>query len=146
MADHARPGGLTALAVLNFVFGGVGALGIMLLYALTATASQVISAAEAAAGEAASAAPGLGLIWAGVALSTVTVALQIVSGVGYLALKRGLGQRAGTLYGVVSIVSSLFTAFELDQGFGTGTVLGLVYPVLTIVLLNGTFKDDFVNP
>ena len=35
MAEGKRPGGLTALAVLNFVFGGLGALGILALIAGT---------------------------------------------------------------------------------------------------------------
>jgi hypothetical protein len=146
MADHKRPGGLTALAVLNFVFGAFGALGVMALFALTATASHLVSEFEQAGGEVTSAGPAISVVWAGIGLSALSVALLIVSGIGYLGLKRGLGQKTGTLYGVVSIGSSLLTAFGLDQGFGVGAIIGLVYPVLTIVLLNGTFKDDFVNP
>jgi hypothetical protein len=145
MADHKRPGGLTALAVLNFVFGGLGALGVLALFALTSAAGELSSALENAGGEVTSHGPGLGMIWVGVALSAVSVVLLLVSGVGYLGMKKGMGQKGGTLYGVVSIISSLFSVFALSTGFGAGTIIGLVYPVLTIVLLNTTFKDDFVN-
>ena len=30
-------------------------------------------------------------------------------------------------------------------GFNIGTIIGLVYPLLTLALLNTTFKDDFVR-
>jgi uncharacterized membrane protein YkvI len=33
----------------------------------------------------------------------------------------------------------------LHQGFGIGNLIGLIYPVLTLILLNTTFKDDLVN-
>jgi hypothetical protein len=34
---------------------------------------------------------------------------------------------------------------ELGGGFSIGTIVGLIYPVLTLVLLNGTFKHDLVR-
>jgi len=30
-------------------------------------------------------------------------------------------------------------------GFGIGTIVGLIYPLLTLMLINTTFKDDLVN-
>jgi hypothetical protein len=29
--------------------------------------------------------------------------------------------------------------------FGIGTIIGLIYPVLTLILVNTAFKDDLVN-
>ncbi len=117
----------------------------MALFALTSTASQMVDAAEQLGGDVTSHGPSMGMIWAGVALSAVSVVLLIVSGIGYLGLKKGMGQKMGSLYGIISIASSLFSAFVLGTGFGAGTIIGLVYPVLTLFLLNSTFKDDFVN-
>ena len=33
----------------------------------------------------------------------------------------------------------------VHTGFGIGTIIGMIYPVLTLYLLNTTFKDDLVN-
>jgi hypothetical protein len=89
--------------------------------------------------------PGAGMIYVSLALSLVSVLLLIVSGVGYLGLKKMLGRTMGNAYAVVSIASSVIGIVMLNTGFGLSTIIGLVYPVLTLILLNTTFKDDFVN-
>jgi len=68
---------------------------------------------------------------------------MIVSGVGYLGQKRFLGRTMGNAYAVTSLASSGLGI--VVSGFGIGTIIGLVYPVLTLALINGTFKDDLVN-
>ncbi len=138
MAEGKRPGGLTALAVLNFVFGGLGALALLALWALISAADQVDT------NEVARASGGTGLLYVSLLMSTVSVGLLIASGVGYLGQKRMLGRTLGTVYGVLALVS---TGVGLAAGveFGIGTLIGLVYPVLTLILLNTTFKDDLVN-
>lgn len=140
MSDGKRPGGLTALAVLNFVFGGLGALGLLLLFGM-------LSAAETASGGQVSTEiakhPGAGLVWVTILLTLASVALMITSGVGYLGQKRFLGRTLGNAYAVVSLIG---TAIGISvSGFGIGTIIGLVYPVLTLMLINTTFKDDLVN-
>jgi hypothetical protein len=139
-----RPGGLTALAVLNFVFGGLGVLGILALVALLSLASAVVS--EASGGTASvSSAPGAGIVYLLIALSIVQVILMIVSGVGYLQLKKFLGRTLGNAYAVVSILGSVLGIALAHTGFGFSTIIGLVYPILTLFLLNVTFKDAFVK-
>ena len=137
-ASGKRPGGLTALAVLNFVFGGLGALGLIALFGMVALVSNAVSAAG---GEA----PGVGAIYAAIALSLLGVLLLILSGIGYLGQKKFLGRTLGTVYGVVSIASSIISIVMLHSGFGFGTIIGLVYPVLTLYLVNMTYKDNLVN-
>ena len=157
MSEGKRPGGLTALAVLNFVFGGFGVIGILALwavYALVTTAAKtVVTAAAGTAGaqDVANAANALNqqsgtLILISLILLVVSVTLLIVSGVGYLGQKKFIGQRLGSIYGVVSIAQTVLSILFLKSGFGIGTIIGLTYPILTLVLLNNTFKDDFVNP
>ena len=157
MSEGKRPGGLTALAVLNFVFGGFGVIGILALWAVyalvTAATKTVVTAAAGTAGaqDVANAANAINqqsgaLILISLILLVVSVTLLIVSGVGYLGQKKFIGQRLGSIYGVVSIAQTVLSILFLKSGFGIGTIIGLTYPILTLVLLNNTFKDDFVNP
>jgi hypothetical protein len=139
-----RPGGLTALAVLNFVFGGLGILGILALVALLSLASAVVS--EASGGQASvSSAPGAGIVYLLIALSIVQVILMIISGVGYLQLKKFLGRTMGNAYAVVAILGTVLGIALASTGFGFSQIIGLVYPILTLFLLNVTFKDAFVK-
>jgi hypothetical protein len=137
MSKDKRPGGLTALAVLNFVFGGLGVLGVLALWAILAIAQAAIAAGGTSS-------TGLGMLYATFLLTIVSVTLLIAAGVGYLGQKRFLGRTLGTVYAVTSLAA---TGLSLATGtpFGIGTVIGLVYPVLTLILLNSTFKDDLVN-
>ncbi len=151
MSEGKRPGGLTALAVLNFVFGGFGVIAILALWALY---SLVTGAAKVAAGQGTAGAQDIAavtqvggtMVLISLVLLLVSVTLLIVSGVGYLGQKKFLGQRLGSIYGIVSVVQTVISIAFLKSGFGIGTIIGLIYPVLTLILLNNTFKDDFVNP
>ena len=139
MAEGKRPGGLTALAVLNFVFGGLYALLLLGAWAVIAAMNATTE------GEVTRASGGsIGLLYVALLLGTVSVGLLIASGVGYLGQKKMLGRTLGTVYGALSLVG---TGVGLAGGseFGIGTLIGLVYPVLTLILLNTTFKDDLVN-
>lgn len=138
-----RPGGLTALAVLNFVFGGLGALGLLALVALFSLAN---SASGGSVGEEVAKAPNAALIFVGLGVGLVNICLLITSGIGYLQQKRFLGRTLGSAYGVIALVFGIFQLVALNQGFGIGSIIGFIYPVLTLALLNTTFKDDFVNP
>ena len=138
MSQGQRPGGLTALAVINFVLGGFGCLGILALAALFG-AADTISDGAVTEGIATSGGVMLPLI-----LSVVTVALLIVSGIGYLGQKKKLGFLFGNLYAGASIASSLIGI--IGSGFTIASLIGFVYPVVTLVLLHKVFKDDFINP
>jgi hypothetical protein len=138
MSRDKRPGGLTALAVLNFVFGGFGVLGLLALWALISMADAIT------AGEASAASGGAGALYGVLALSALSVALLITSAVGYLGQKKFLGRSMGTAYAVIAVLGSV-VGLATGQPFGIGTVIGLVYPVLTLILVNTTFKDDLVN-
>jgi len=142
MAEGKRPGGLTALAVLNFVFGGLGAIFTLLAFAGLAVIREGIKTAEANGGKY----EGQGLMIATivVALTGLAAFLLIASGVGYLKQKRFLGRTLGTVYGLVSLGGTVL-AIATGGGIGIGTIIFSVYPVLTLIMVNGTFKDDLVN-
>jgi hypothetical protein len=144
MAQGRRPGGLTALAVLNFVFGGLGILAVLALFALLSMADSALRA-EGSAGITLSEAPGAGVIYIALAITAVQIILMIASGVGYLGMKKFLGRTLGNVYALIAIAGSVFSLVVAKQGFGLSTIIGLIYPVLTLVLLNTVFKEDFVN-
>ena len=150
MSEGKRPGGLTALAVLNFIFGGFAMLGVLAMAALLGVAAAVEGQDTEEARKVAEAMEEAGpLFGVALVLSLVSGVLLIASGVGYLKQKRFLGRTLGSVYAGLSIFASLVTSAmlstELGGGFSISTIVGLIYPVLTLVLLNGTFKHDLVR-
>jgi len=154
MASDKRPGGLTALAVINFILGGLSLLGALALAAFLPLMQMAMEQAgdqmppeQLAQIEAMNDIGGPLFILLGV-ISLVTAVLLIASGVGYLKLKKFLGRTLGNAYAVLGIVSSIASALlmpvELGGGFNIMAIVGLIYPVLTLILLNTTFKEDFV--
>lgn len=137
MADGKRPGGLTALAVLNFVFGGFGVLAVLGAAALLGAANELTEGAVADG-------MGMGIGMFQFLLMALSAALLIVSGVGYIGQKRVMGRMMGNFYGVTSIVNNGLSIANGGE-FSFFTIVGLVYPVLTLILLNTTFKEDLVN-
>jgi len=152
MTEGKRPSGLTALAVINFIFAGSSFLSLAGLAAFFVMADRIpteeMDAAQKAQIEALQN-MGTPILLTLIALSLITGILLLLSGIGYLKQKRVLGRMLGNTYAVVAIVSSLITGFmfsvELGGGFNIGTILGLIYPVLTLILINTTFKDDLTN-
>jgi len=141
MAEGKRPGGLTALAVLNFVFGGLGALGLLAVFALLGAAHSI----AAGSGHSITEAPGAGIIYFALLLGVVRVVLLITSGVGYIGQKKFLGRTLGNAYAILGIADTAIGFAMLHTGFGIFAIIGLIYPVLTLILVNTTFKDDLVN-
>jgi len=139
MSQGNRPGGLTALAVINFVWGGVGCLVTLLSLLGLGVAN------EASDGEVAAEMASNGAAMSIILLSLLTVGLLIASGVGYLGLKKTLGYKMGNFYAVVSIALSVLIITLGEGGFGIFSILGFIYPALTLFLLNTVFKEDFVN-
>jgi hypothetical protein len=134
-----RPGGLTALAVLNFVFGGIKAILTLLAIGF------IFDADRRSGGEVgrALAEQNQALLWIGALLSISTTLLLIVSGVGYLKQKRFMGRTLGNLYAVFSLADSgLSLANNANLMW---TLIFAIYPLLTLMLLNTTFKEDRTN-
>lgn len=152
MNEEKRPGGLTALAVINIIFAAWGFLGLLGMIAVFAFIGRIptdqMEEAQRAQFEAFQ---DIGVaVWVMiVALSIVSNILLLVSGIGYLKQKKVMGRMVGNGYALLSIVSSVVTGFmfaaEIGGGFNIMTLVGLIYPVVTLILLNTTFVDDFTN-
>ena len=143
MADK-RPGGLTALAVFNFIFGGLGVILALGALAVIGIADAAIS--EAGGVEATSYdGPSIGILYLSLVLLLVAAGLLITSGVGYIKQKLFLGRKLGNAYAAVSLTNTVIGLALVGGGFGIGTIIGLIYPILTLFLLNTTFKEDLVN-
>ena len=143
MSEGKRPYGLTALAVLNFVFVGFVAVGAQALWARYSLVPSTPDVAIAAYSLTQQDGP---MILIAAILMLVSMTLLIVSGIGYIGQKKILGQRVGSIYGMIGIAGTVLVLLVAKTGFGIETIIGLTYPILTLVLLNTTFKDDFVNP
>jgi len=152
MTEGKRPGGLTALAVINFVFSGWGLIGLLGLAALFAFIGKIptdkMQETQKAQIEAFQNA-GLPVFIFIFALSIITNVLLLVSGIGYLKQKKFLGRMIGNTYAVIAIVSAIVSGMmwprEMGGSFNIGTIIGLIYPVVTLILLNTTFKEDLTN-
>jgi hypothetical protein len=135
-----RPGGLTAMAVLNFVFGGIGAIASLLAFGGLALIREAVQKAEASGmkyeGQS------LSMAYVGVALMAFSAFLLLVSGVGYIKQSRFAGKTLGTTYALVSLGGTVLSA-ATGGGIGVFGVIFCVYPLLTLILLNSSFKTAF---
>jgi hypothetical protein len=152
MNQEKRPGGLTALAVFNFIISGWGLIGLIGLAALFAFIGKLptdnMQEAQKVQIEAFQN-MGIPVFIFILILSLVSSVLLLLAGIGYLQQKKFLGRTIGNLYGVISIISSVVSGMlfssELGGGFNLGAIIGLIYPVLTLILINTTFKEDLTN-
>jgi len=172
MDEGRRPGGLTALAVLNFVGSGIDVLIVIWLLATFAFASSAADTAERQLKErAAKAHPEKGgpdkvtlteeerrsvdavrklqrspLLGTMAGLVVVCGGLLVAAGVGYLRQRRW-GRLLGNVYAIVSLASSAAWIRLMPEEMGGGgfrffALFFLMYPVATLFLLNTTFRED----
>jgi hypothetical protein len=155
MNEGKRPGGLTALAVINFIFAGVGFLSVLSMGAMIALFSASASSgimknasteAYKALGDAGITKPTILIIV--MAFSAISSVILLVSGIGYLKQKKLLGRMLGNLGALLSLLIAVVSAFMIPAraggGFSLGFIFNIIYPLLTLILLNITFKEDFI--
>ena len=151
MDEKDRPGGLTALAVINFIFAALSLLGILGTFLSKMLISRVpmdqMSEAQVAQLNALQNMSGLTLAVI-VCMSLISFVLLLLSGIGYLKQKKVMGRLLGSSYGALSIiytiVSTMVFSGVFGKSFGLMSIIGLVYPVLTLILLNTVYKDDLI--
>jgi len=152
MSDSKRPGGLTALAVLNFVFGAKDCLNLMGLVTMMAIKRGWITLPEKKDMDeftnVVKALPN-NVLYGMLAFSIVSAFLLISSGVGYLKQSKVWGRMLGSVAAIVGVGGTVAVAAVAADAPGGGftllTIAMLVYPALTLILLNTTFREDFVR-
>jgi len=151
MDDKKRPGGLTALAVINFIFAGFSFFGLIGIATMSTMSKIPMDGMTEAQKTQFAAFQNMGQsVFIFIILSSlVSFILLLISGIGYLRLKKVLGRIVGNVYGIIGIIGVIVNVAmypkELGGGFGISSIIGIIYPLLTLILLNSTFKDDFVN-
>jgi len=178
MAAAERPGGLTALAVINVVLSCIFALASLatLVALLVVHPLPVEPHAERPAGTVvdpgADQSPGSGLaapgadaappvaphphhfrhrgpesraeLGLGFVDEILCAILLAISAVGYLRLQRVAGRYVGSLYGVVAVLFFIVEHHISHQPLGITGLIALIYPVLTLIYVNTTFRNDLV--
>jgi len=150
MATSDRPSGLTALAVIQFIFSALEGLGVISLVVMR----LITGRAEVGDGDAPPQAvafakiPWLDIIALSV-LGGIAGLLLLISGIGFLKRKRILGRWLGNAYAVVAIgyasASLVLLPSELTGGLTLDLIRSLFYPLFLVLLLNGVFRKDLVR-
>ncbi len=151
MSEGSRPGGLTALAVINFVFGAfslVQALGSVALLVLHAGRIEIDEATRRQVDEVLARLGERALLLQTIS-SFVSVPFLVVSGIGYLRQSRVWGRGVGNAYALQSLAFSGVLSWTIGehsgQNLGLGVVVWIFFPLVTLFLLNTTFREDFVR-
>jgi hypothetical protein len=152
MDEKNRPGGLIALAVINFIFAAFSILGVLglLIGKIAVNYVPMEQIPESQAAQIAAFQNMSGTILAVIICKgLITFLLLLLSGIGYLKLKRILGRILGSIYGAVAILFSILSTMAFSEmfakSFGIGSVISLIYPLLTLILLNTIFRKDLVH-
>lgn len=153
MNQEKRPGGLTALAVINFILSGLNLMGLLgwvviFLVIIGIIPTEQMNEIQRNQMDAFKEL-GIPVFVFIFVLTIVSSVLLLLAGIGYLQQKKFLGRTMGNLYAVINIISSIITGImfspEIGGGFNIMTLVGLIYPVLTLILINTTFKEDLTN-
>ena len=151
MEEKDRPGGLTALAVINFIFAALSLLGIFAPFITRILISSMpmdqMNDAQVAQLTAIQNMSGLTLAVI-TCMGVILFLLLLLSGIGYLKQKKVMGRILGSSYGALSIINTVMSTVifsgALGRSFGIGAIIGLIYPVLTLLLLNFIYQDDLI--
>jgi hypothetical protein len=135
-----RPGGLTALAIFNFIFGGLSGLSNLISLATLSQLYEVLAERARASGQEV---PSRELLYVLGGFAIVRAALLITAGVGYLTMKRVIGYWFGNAYVILALVSILLEITLAPQKFTAFNLVEFVYPLITLFLLNAVFRKDF---
>jgi len=126
MTKSKRPTGLTALAVINFIFV------IGLLFSIATYFSTDLLAKA-----------GLTVNLYTILSPIITAILLLTCGIGFIKMDYIMGYWFGNIFGVLSLLNIIvFNAIRGFSGFA-GHIPSMVYPIILLFLLNLKYKEHF---
>jgi hypothetical protein len=148
MPADQRPGGLTALAVLNIVFAGFGTLGVIAMSAVLVLvhAGVITNCRISVNGLDANQCP-LAVLFGGAAVAMVANAMLLISGIGMLRQRRVMGRVLGNVCAAFMLLAwAMWTAYVIIwcDSFSLD-LTWLIYPAVLLSLINTRFRDHLVN-
>ncbi len=129
-----RPGGVTTLAIINFVEFAIsllGVLGLVFVYFRGAAVQSGLSGNT-----------GLLIL---LAFNGVISVLMFLSGIGLLGCRKIIGRHLTSLLFLVSLAKSVWVVNAESKQFDLMLVALVVWPLIAAVLVNTVFKDDLVR-
>jgi len=153
-----RPTGLLVLAIINFVFAGWAVVGTPLLLIIAFLKDTILEFLKERYEEGtvdeesyeqilelyASLPEGAALIVISV-IGLIVPILLTFAAVGYLKQRKVMGRGIGNLYSLVALLNVALWIALGPKGMQFLLLFDIVYPVITLILLNTVFRDDFVN-
>ena len=129
-----RPGGLTTLAIINFVLGGFQALGALISLTTINMVVEVNGAIQQS---------DRGAVVITVVLNVVIAALLLTSGVGFLKTNRWSGWLMANLYVLFFVARAVLGATSglIESDPSTFSLISFVYPLLVFLFVNFVFPD-----
>ena len=134
VARTLRPGGLTTLAILNFVLGGFQALGALISLATINVVVQVNDQVQQTDPR---------LLAVTVVLNLIIAGLLITSGVGFLKTSRIAGRLMANLSVLFFVGRTVFAYASglMEADPSTFSLIGFIYPFLIFLFVNFVFPD-----
>lgn len=155
MTPGTRPGGLTAFAIINFIIASMSFVnGLFALAAPTLIdvfPTKGLPAEKLEQMNQIKDVMSRPIVQIVVSMGIPVSALLVISGIGYLKQKRIMGRLIGNVYALLAVTVTVvgFLVIDIDVGIPFAQelmmIIDLVYPVLTLILLNTSFRDDFPN-
>jgi ABC-type transport system involved in multi-copper enzyme maturation permease subunit len=132
-----RPSGLTVLAILNFIFGGIQALGVLFSVASLGCTVTVAGVEQH---------PNMTVHLLTMLLNVGIAAALITAGVGCIKVHRFAGRLMVNVYFLLVIVRQIIRFAAPEAGsFTMFTIIGLLYPLLLFLFVNVVFRDLWVE-
>lgn len=152
MPENERPGGLTALAIINFLWAMPQLFGVLwmgLFYFGSGWLREHLSGPEIGEViEAMNSLPTAAKVF-DLASTSAVAALLLLSGIGYLKQRKILGRALGNAYAALHLLSAVLGLTVLshgpDDGFDVGTMIAVAYPLVTLYFVNVVFREDLVH-
>jgi len=135
-----RPAGLTALAAMNFIFAAIFGLSALSGLVVLGTRGGLEPGREAAALHKTAEVMAVIGPWL-LAGGLITALLLLLSGFGYLHQRLVQGRYLGNAYAILALALLATTIHSGHHPYSAFTFTPLVYPLVTLALINVFFRD-----